>query len=675
MAVVQDTSAAQMPIRLGREIAGDLEVAEQREWLVTNGIGGYGSGTIAGSITRGYHGLLVAALAPPVDRRLMLVKLDETLTYRGAAYDLATNRWASGAVAPAGYTNIESFELEGSVPLWRFACAEAVVEKRIWMKFGANTTFVSYTLVSAADAVTLSIRAIVDNRVFHNTGQVAWPAQVEPTDDGLRVTSGGDGSRPLVLLTDSGDAQVTNELYRGYYLPQETARGLNDHDDHVHAGTFEATIAPGETLLFLASADDDAAVGDGELEERRERDAMLLARFDAARPSGAGESPPWIQRLVLAADQFVVDRPTVAEPDGQSVIAGYHWFEDWGRDTMISLPGLALVTGRSEVAGPILEAFSQYVSQGMLPNRFPDGSDQPEYNTIDATLWYFQAIRAYLQATADAALLRKLWPTLQEIVDAHVAGTRYGIVVDPADGLLRGGEPGVQLTWMDAKVGDHVITPRIGKPVEVNALWYNALAAMVSFADRLGEPSAPYQARAEAALEGFERFWNPAAGYCYDVLDGPDGDDPSLRPNQLLAVSLPDALLDEERRRAVFDVCAHAFLGSHGIRSLAASDPAFVGFYGGDQAHRDGAYHEGTVWAWLIGPFVDAHLRVHGDPAAAQRILAPFADHLAAAGLGTISEIFDGDAPFTPRGCIAQAWSVGEVLRAFHATESRPEHQ
>lgn len=663
---------SQLPIRFGREIAGDLDVAEQREWLVTNGLGGYGSGTVAGTVTRGYHGLLVAAIQPPIDRRLMLVKLDETLTYRGASYDLATNRWASGAVAPEGYKHIESFELEGSVPLWRFACAEALIEKRIWMKHGANTTYVAYTVVSAGEPVQLSIRAIVDNRVFHNTGQVAWPAEVEPIEGGLRVVSGGDGSRPLVLQIDSGEAVVANELYSGFLLSAETARGLDDHDDHVHAGTFQATVASGGTLLFLASAESNASFDDGELEQRHERDRMLLARWNGVRQSNASDPPPWVTRLVLAADQFLVARPTASQPDGQSVIAGYHWFEDWGRDTMISLPGLVLATGQAGVAAPILRTFAQYVSQGMLPDRFPDASGQPEYNTIDATLWYFQAIRAYHEATADDGLLRDLWPKLKEIVDWHVAGTRYGIKVDPSDGLLRGGVEGVQLTWMDAKVGDKVITPRIGKPVEVNALWYNALVSMAAFAERLGEPSTSYQTQADAALKGFDRFWNPDTGYCYDVLDGPDGNDASLRPNQLLAVSLPEDPLDDGRRRAVVDACAHALLTSHGLRSLAPSEPAFVGFYGGDQSQRDGAYHQGTVWAWLIGPFVDAHLRVYADPAAALRVLEPFGDHLSAAGLSSISEIFDGDAPFTPRGCIAQAWSVGEVLRAFSRIEREP---
>jgi predicted glycogen debranching enzyme len=661
------------PIGFGREIVGELAVAEEREWLVTNGIGGYGSGTVGCTLTRGYHGLLIAAVRPPVDRRLMLVKFDETVSYRGASYDLATNRWSSGAIAPQGFVNIESFGLEGSIPVWRFACVDALIEKRIWMKHGANTTYVAYTVVAAAEPVTFAISAIVDNRVFHNTGQVAWPAQVNAIGGGLQVLSGGDGSRPLVVMSDSGTATLANERYDGYHLPAETARGLNDTDAHVHAGTFVATLAPGETLTMLGSAEDQPAFDAGALDARRQRDADLLGKW--AR--GAEAVPDWVPRLVLAADQFVVARATPAEPGGMSVIAGYHWFEDWGRDTMISLPGLTLETGQPEVAATILRAFVQYVSQGMVPNRFPDLSDQPQYNTIDATLWYFQAIRAYHEATGDDALLRDLWPTLTSIVQWHIQGTRYDIKVDPADGLLGGGVPGVQLTWMDAIVHDTVITPRIGKPVEVNALWFNALIAMAEFAAALGESADVYRTHAEAARSGFDRFWNPATGYCYDVLDAPDGNEAALRPNQLLAVSLPASPLSADRQAAVLDACARALEGSCGLRSLAPSEPGYQGFYGGDQAQRDGAYHQGTVWAWLIGPFIDAHLRVHGDPVAARGFLDSFGDHLNTAGLGTVSEILDGNPPYFPKGCIAQAWSVGELLRVTaklnrHSTQAGP---
>jgi predicted glycogen debranching enzyme len=659
----------QSTVRMGREVCGELEIAERREWLVTNGIGGYGSGTVAGSLTRGYHGLLVAALRPPVDRRLMLVKLDEAITYRDATWDLTSNRWAGGAVAPRGLVNIERFELEGSIPCWSYRCADALLEKRIWMEHGQNTTYVAYTAREARTPLHLTLRAIVNNRVFHNTGTLAWPADVGAVSNGVRVVWGGD-TLPLLLKLEGATATTSLEAYRGFVLPRETERGLNDEDDHVHAATFETTIQPGQTVVFIASAGDGPTPFDPEaLPRRRTRDRALLSAWSGARPSGAAAAPGWVSQLVLAADQFVVDRAQTsagnAQPSGKSVIAGYHWFEDWGRDTMISLPGLVLCTGQASVAAPILRTFARFVDQGMLPNRFPDGTTSPEYNTIDATLWYFQAIRAYHELTFDDALLRDLFPVLRDIVAWHVKGTRYGIQVDAIDGLLRGGQAGVQLTWMDAKVGDHVITPRIGKPVEVNALWYNALRAMVAFAARLGEPVEPYQGMAAKALASFERFWNTPAGYCFDVIDGPSGTEAALRPNQIFAVSLPESPLSPERQHAVVEACARALLTSHGLRSLATSDPAYVGFYGGDSFHRDSAYHQGTVWGWLIGPFVEAHLRVYGDPEAALRLLEPFGDHIDTAGLGSISEIFDGDAPFEPRGCIAQAWSVGEVLRAL----------
>jgi predicted glycogen debranching enzyme len=371
----------------------------------------------------------------------------------------------------------------------------------------------------------------------------------------------------------------------------------------------------------------------------------------------------------LAADQFIVRRPSPDEPAGHSIIAGYPWFGDWGRDTMISLPGLTLTTGRPEVARSILRTFARFVDQGMLPNRFPDAGETPEYNTVDATLWYFEAIRAYHAATGDNDLLRELWPTLQDIVDWHQRGTRYNIHTDPADGLLYAGEPGVQLTWMDAKVGDWVVTPRMGKPVEINALWYNALQLMADIARRLGQSADEYEASAQKARSGFARFWNEASGYCYDVLDGPNGLEAALRPNQLLAVSLLYSPLDTQQQRAVVDVCARYLLTPHGLRSLASSDPAYVGHYGGGPRQRDGAYHQGTVWGWLIGPFVSAHLRVYHDRALACSYLLPLLRSLASNNVGSISEIFDGDPPFLGHGCTAQAWSVAEVLRAWQELE------
>ncbi|MDB4729962.1 amylo-alpha-1,6-glucosidase [bacterium] len=656
-------------IRFGREITGDLKALESREWLVSNGLGSYSSGSVAGSITRGYHGLLVTALKPPIDRRIMLVKVDEQIEYLGQIYDLSTNRWASGATAPDGFNNLQSFELEGSIPLWRYACGDAIIEKRIWMAHGEHSTYIAYTVVTASAPLKITVRAIVDNRVFHNTGQVAWPIQTEAMENGVQVLSGGDDTRPLKLIMPGATATAANELYSGFFLPVEQSRGLNDQDTHAHAADFTAKLSAGESSLFLGTAESDPNFDPKALEARRKKDRALLKNWSQARVKPKATAPEWIKQLVLSADQFVVDRPSAEQPDGKSVIAGYHWFEDWGRDTMISLPGLTIVTGRLKDAAPILETFARYIDQGMLPNRFPDGTDTPEYNTIDATLWYFEAIREYVEHSTDHALLKNLYPKLEAIIEWHVKGTRYGIQLDPEDSLLRGGQEGVQLTWMDARVGDHVITPRMGKPIEVNALWYNALCSMVHFSKLLDLPSQEYERLAKATKAGFARFWNAEKNYCYDVLDGPNGNETELRPNQILAVSLPQSPLPAEQQKAVVEACSRTLLTSHGLRSLAPSEDAYVGCYAGDSYHRDSSYHQGTVWGWLIGPFISAHLRVYNQPAEALRILEPFGDHLSGAGIGMISEIFDADPPFTPRGCIAQAWSVAQVLYAYDQIE------
>ena len=381
-----------------------------------------------------------------------------------------------------------------------------------------------------------------------------------------------------------------------------------------------------------------------------------------ARPAGFAS-------LVLAADQFIVKRALPEEPDGRSIIAGYHWFADWGRDTMIALPGLTLTTGRADIARKILLAFARYVDGGMLPNNFPDAGGRPEYNTVDAALWFFEAVRQYFAATQDTATLRELFPVMAQMISAHLAGTRYQIHVDESDGLLYAGEPGVQLTWMDAKVGDWVVTPRIGKPVEINALWFNALQTMATLAPVVKKSAGPYAKLAAQVKQSFVKFWNADAECCYDVIDSPGiGNDASLRPNQIFAVSLPHSPLTPERQKLVVDFCARRLVTSEGLRSLAQGEPGYQGHYGGGVRERDGAYHQGTVWGWLLGPFVLAHLRVYGDRAAALSFLEPLGQQINTHGLGTLSEICDGDPPFTPRGCIAQAWTVGEVLRAWRAT-------
>jgi predicted glycogen debranching enzyme len=514
--------------------------------------------------------------------------------------------------------------------------------------------------------LTLTAKALVNYRDYHGATRGGAQMQIDAAAHGLRVNAFG-GATPFYVLSDRAEAQPRHEWYTGFFLSVEDYRGLDAVEDHLYAGDFRATLQPGEALTLVVSTEAAPNLdGESALAERRECEKRLIAQ------SPLSAAPAQIQQLALAADQFVVSRPMPDDTGGRTVIAGYPWFGDWGRDTMISLPGLTLAAGRPDVARSILRTFARFVDRGMLLNRFPDEGETPEYNTVDATLWYFEAIRAYHAATGDDHLLRELFPALAGIVDWHQRGTRYSIHVDPADNLLYAGEAGVQLTWMDAKMDDWVVTPRIGKPVEINALWYNALRSMAGFARRVvGYPSSDhYDTLADSVKTSFARFWNAEVGDLYDVIDAPQGNDASLRPNQLLAVSLPHSPLTDWQQRAVVERCARHLLTSHGLRSLAPNDPAYIGRYGGDRYQRDGAYHQGTVWGWLIGPFVTAHLRVYRDPDMARSYLRPLLHHLADHGLGSISEIFDGDPPCTPRGCIAQAWSVAEVLRAWQAIEA-----
>ena len=664
----------QAEIQFGREICGDLDSAESREWLVTNGIGGYASGTVAGSQTRRYHGLLVAALQPPVGRAQLVSAVDEIAHYAGMDYSLATHRWASGAVDPQGFLLVEDFHLEGTTPVWSYALADALIEKRIWMRQGENTTYLQYTLVRGSSALDLDLKALVNYRDFHSlTHAGGWRMNIEPLEHGIKVQA-FDGATPFYLNSVSGTCEPRHEWYLDCYFGEETARGLEDHEDRLFAALFHAKLQVGGSVTLVATTEANALLdGETAAAERANREMKLFASWQEKRESLAAEAPSWIWQLILAADQFIVKRSLPEEPDGRSIIAGYHWFGDWGRDTMIALPGLTLAGGRAEVAKQVLLTFSRYVDGGMLPNNFPDAGGKPEYNTVDAALWYFESIRQYFASTQDTATLEKLYPVLAGMIDAHVKGTGYNIHVDPADGLLFAGGPGVQLTWMDAKIGDWVVTPRTGKPVEINALWINSLETMAQFARRLGKPREGYEILAAKATKSFQRFWNTERGCCYDVIGVPGaGNDSSLRPNQIFAVSLPGNLLTLEQQKSVVDACARHLLTSHGLRSLAPGEPGYTGHYGGGPRDRDGAYHQGTVWGWLLGPFALAHYRVYEDREAALRFLEPLGRQIYASGLGTLNEIFDGDAPFTPRGCIAQAWTIAEVLRAWQELAAEP---
>jgi predicted glycogen debranching enzyme len=645
-------------IHFGREITGVFDLAARREWLVTNGLGGWASGTVSGANTRRYHGLFVPALNPPLGRTVLVSQLNEHVTTGNQAFPLSSNEYGSGTIGPHGYRHIESFRLDGLIPTWTFAVDDALLEKRVWMLHGHDTTLVTYTLRRAAHPIVLDVLAMVTHRDAHvETRGGGWQPNVSPIPNGAQIQAGEVEFR---LLANRGDFTPLRDWHWDIKHRVETERGLPDREDQFAAGIFTAELAPGETFALVATLDPNPSLDwEAALAAERARAAGLVAQ------AGMQSEPEWIQQLVLAADQFVVKRGA-----GQTVIAGYHWFGDWGRDTMIALPGLTLATRRYDVAADILRTFARFVSEGMLPNRFPDEGEQPEYNTVDATLWYFHALDRYVEASGDDDLARELSPMLEDIVGWHMRGTRYRICMDEVDGLIYAGEPGVQLTWMDAKVRDWVVTPRIGKPVEINALWINALRVMETLCRRLNLAAQhPYAELAARATASFGKFWYAEGGYLYDLIEGPEGRDAALRPNQLFAISLPHAPLAAQehalRIRSIVDACAAHLLTSYGLRSLSPGHPAYVGEYMGERIQRDAAYHQGTVWGWLVGPFVDAHLRAYGDPEAARSFLAPFEHHLSDFGLGSIAEIFEGDAPFRPCGCIAQAWSVAEVLRAW----------
>jgi predicted glycogen debranching enzyme len=668
---VADPPARLAPLRFGRAVCNDLAAAERREWWLANGRGGYAAGTVAQTLTRRYHGLLIAPVDPPLGRVLVLTKADARLiTADGGGRPLFSNRWADGTIESAGLLALESFELDGVVPVWRFVVDGAIVEHRIWLEPDADTVYVAWRLDAdrGISGARLSVALLANGRDHHAE---SWPPGFAPliAASGAGLTMTAPQHFTLHVTASGGTIEPRNEWYRDFDLPVERERGLAAVDSHLHIADLDLPLPAGDWTGFAAGLDPQEAPDLGAaLARRLACDRAVVARALTAEPA-FGETPRWVRRLVAATDAFVIARPLPDLSDGQSVIAGYPWFGDWGRDTMIALPGLCLATGRFETARRILETFARFVDRGMLPNVFPGTGAVAEYNTADASLWFIESWRAYVAASGDEAGLRRNFVVLADIVEWHLKGTRYRIAVDPDDGLLYAGEPGVQLTWMDARVGDWVVTPRIGKPVEINALWYNALVALAAMAERIGALATPFADAAANARAGFARFLRPDGNGLYDVLDGPDGADPSLRPNQIFAVSLWASPLDTTAQRRVIDSCAASLVTSYGLRSLAPQDPGYRGVYHGSVAERDGAYHQGTVWAWLLGPWALAHYRVHHDAAAAQRFLRPIGDHLYDAGLGQVSEIFDGDPPHLPRGCPAQAWSVATILDAWWCLE------
>jgi predicted glycogen debranching enzyme len=649
-------------IQFNQETCSDLDAALRLEWLETNGLGGFASSTIVGLNTRRYHGLLVAATKPPVGRLVLLSKLEETLRIDGKSYDLSANRYP-GVLHPQGFRYLMQFRLD-PFPVFIYEVEGVVIEKSVFMIQGENSAVVQYEMKNtnrpqSAKSLELVLRPLIAFRDYHSTthenGALNPSVESKP---GLASVSPYTDLPTLYLAHNAQELQNAGEWFHNFEYDAERERGLDFQED-----LFNPCL-----LRFDLSAHPAAVIAS--LEPREVAQAPEYRRKELARRQAVSAASPipdeFARTLSAATDQYLVARGNL-----KTVIAGYHWFSDWGRDTMIALPGLTLATGKYNVARNILREFARNVNQGMLPNRFPDAGEKPEYNTVDATLWFLEAARAFLAYTGDFDFVRnELYSVFTDIISWHVRGTRYGIKVD-GSGLLNSGESGVQLTWMDAKVGDWVVTPRRGKPVEIQALWYNALCIMEDLARTFGDETDQkrYRTMATLAQLSFNRlFWNEKGGYLYDVVNGGPPDS-SIRPNQIFAVSLPHTMLPADKAKSVLVNVQEHLLTPYGLRSLAPVDPQYHGRYSGDPLSRDGAYHQGTVWAWLLGPFLTAYIKVHADSAAARdqaaEWLSHMRDHLADAGLGHVSEIFDGDAPHRPVGCIAQAWSVAELLRTY----------
>ena len=661
----------------------DWEILLSREWLVTNGLGGYASGTVSGAPTRRFHGILIAALPTPHGRTMMLNEVSEqVLLAGGEMFDLGGEETETGIRNLPSVSYLSAFRLEAGLPVWIYKFGNQMLEKRVHLVNRQNTAHVTYVWRGDQQAA-LRLRPAMYFRPHEGALSGLDPEKYSlQSREGLMEISNGTELPSLRLGLTKSEAKFVNDptIVPDLHFRTEKNRGYDYVGNLWSPGYFEVKINPDERITLIASTEDYAVLEALDAEEafhaEMERRRRLISICNPALHDAFGGE------LALAADQFLITpagrvgdtaRALASGDEIRTVIAGYHWFTDWGRDTMISLEGLTLVTGRHGDAGYILRTFAHYVRDGLIPNMFPEGKTKGLYHTADATLWFFHAIARYVEYTSDRATLRLLLPQLCDIVQCHIEGTQFGIKADPKDGLLSQGAEGYQLTWMDAKVGDWVVTPRRGKAVEINALWYNALRLLEGWMreERGDESAAKFGDHADRAYDSFNRrFWNESAGYLYDVIDGEKmKEDPALRPNQIFAISLEYPVLDQQHWKPVLDTVQQKLLTPVGLRSLAPGHPDFKPRYDGDLRARDAAYHQGTVWAWLIGPFVDAYLKVHPDELeSARRLLEGFTRHLSEGCIGSVSEIFDAEAPYTPRGCIAQAWSVAELARCWVKT-------
>jgi predicted glycogen debranching enzyme len=645
----------------------------ETEWIVTNGLGGYSSSSISGSNTRRYHGVLVAALPNPLGRMIMVNGLHESIA------GVSGTRTSIDRQNAAQF--VRAFRLEIALPVWELAADGVVVEKRLWMPHGQNTTIVQYRLIEGRSA-SLEVRPGLHFRGYEDAvdSTRATRHEVETSNGFLYVAGGKDLPRVHMHIENGlGEFVAEERSFSELDYPVEIARGFPARGDVWSPGYFRAELRGDTPITLIMSTereDEIAALPSGDARACEHERRRRLARAADARV----QDPVGLE-LVMAADQFIITpagrladatRAKAMGDEIRTVIAGYHWFTDWGRDTMISLEGLTLTTGRHREAAFILRTFAHYVKDGLIPNMFPDGSNQGLYHTADATLWFFHALERYLVVTQDEDMLVELLPVMQDIIDRHERGTRFGIRMDSKDSLLTQGEEGYQLTWMDAKVDGWVVTPRRGKAVEINALWHNALCNLAKWTEKARgvQPAARYAERASRVRESFNaRFWNPERGFLFDVIDGEAGDSDLCRPNQVLAIALENPVLHRQHWPAVMKAVEEKLLTPVGLRSLAPGEPDYKDKYFGDLRTRDAAYHQGTVWGWLIGPYVDAWLKVHpGEERRARDLLQGLVDHLDDFGVGSVAEVFDASAPYTPRGCIAQAWSVAELLRCWALT-------
>jgi predicted glycogen debranching enzyme len=649
----------------------------RREWLITNGLGGYASGTISGIPTRKYHGLFVPNLAAPKGRHILISRCDEVVVTPTRQLHLGGAEFEHERIIGESHRYLQEFRLDHRIAVWTFDLDGVVLEKSVGMVHNQNTVCVQYRLLRGR-SLDLQVRPFVSFR-RHDATPTSTPGDAFRVEVRRGHHEISHTNSPLILrvaLRPGPTRFMTDERDEHQFVYRvERDRGDPAFDSAYSPGYFAATVTDEQPVVFVAST---------HAWDRMEFDATAVFVAERRRMSGLLALAPHLQgdafaeQLAMAADQFVVlpgsrlEENVMAQAEGselRSIYAGYHWFGDWGRDTMISLEGLTLATGRYREAGAILRTFSHYIRDGLLPNLFPEGEREALYNTVDATLWYFHAIARYVEVTGDRSILLQLYPILADVIQQHLNGTRFNIRVDRADGLLAASAEGYQLTWMDAKVEDWVVTPRRGKPVEIQALWYNALKLMASWGEHLGVEHRLYGDHANRLRETFnERFWNPGTNCLYDVVDGPGGDDASIRPNQIFAISLLHPILYERHWAPVLETVRNRLVTPYGLRTLSAEHPDYKAHYRGDLRSRDAAYHQGTVWPWLIGHYVDAYLRTRPDRIGARQLLRAFPAHLCETGIGSISEIFDAEDPHSPGGCIAQAWSVAEVLRAWLRT-------